>query len=56
VIVLDLGMMGIATYKKFTHPDADVIYDGISVWSVHGKFDELVDPVMKQHGLASVVE
>jgi hypothetical protein len=49
-------MMAIAFFKKAYHPDAKVIYEGIPLYSVHAKFNELVDPVIKEHGFEPVVE
>ena len=47
VIVWDMSMMGFAAYKKTTYPDAHVIFEGVPLYEVNAKFNELVDPVIQ---------
>ncbi len=56
VVVWDLSLMGFAAFKKWKHPNANIIFDGVPLYDLNTKFVDLTDPIIRQHKLESVAD
>lgn len=56
VIVADVSFLSYAAFKMSKHQHKDIIFNGMRVTAIPDHFNEITDPVVREHRLESVAD